>query len=405
MLGIGSSISSASYKPFSSTKSLTLDGSNDYIDCGSIALGTDDFSISLWVKTDDFYNKFFISEYVDDDNRWYLRGGTGTPPKLQFYQVIGGVATSLYLGSSISLDDHQNAWTHIVLTSDRDGKVIGYVNGVADSADKNGNATNLTTTANTVIGKYAGSTYSDYQIDEVAIWNSALSADAVTALYNNGSPTELTSAKGNYTAQANLKAWWRMGDGSFDDLDQAGNSGALAAGFITDQHNPGFGPDLFESGEGTFDNSDTGSWTVSGTNTIANTNNQLDITYVDNEAGAELKFADAKDLSSDLTVGKTYIVQFDAKYTGGSGNTYMQVGSGGSGSITSKSTDLTTEMKTYKLYFNCTHATEAFIKPRDMDTGTVVTIDNISIREVNGYPGLLRGQVTSFSDEFSNEFN
>jgi hypothetical protein len=51
-------------------------------------------------------------------------------------------------------------------------------------------------------------------IDELALFNSVLSADEITQLYNDGNPFDLNSDVGNYTSSANLKAWWRMGDGT-----------------------------------------------------------------------------------------------------------------------------------------------------------------------------------------------
>ena len=51
MLGIGNIVSSSSYRPFSSTKSLELDGSNDYLNIGdNLDFGTGDFSISMFIK-------------------------------------------------------------------------------------------------------------------------------------------------------------------------------------------------------------------------------------------------------------------------------------------------------------------------------------------------------------------
>ena len=49
-------------------------------------------------------------------------------------------------------------------------------------------------------------------MDEVAIWNTALDADAVEAIYNNGEPVDLSDS-GNYDNSGDLVHWWRMGDG------------------------------------------------------------------------------------------------------------------------------------------------------------------------------------------------
>lgn len=421
MLSLANNVSGASYTPFSSTRSLTLDGDNDYINTGRTFATTfaGAFTISLWIKPND--GNPSSDEYLfgsqNSSGQDLIWGRLEDDGKLLFYFKSNNSDTISVITDAAVFSDGTGVWKHVVFTAalsgsdnttfalyvDSSAVAVTQTNLIAETDhDDFDTDTHFWVGDRNLNGSQSGSFAGG--IDEFAIWSSALSANAVTALYNNGNPTELTTVKGNYTAQGDLVAWWRMGDGSFDDLDQSGNSGTLAAGFITDQHNHGFGSDLFDSGVGTFD-SGTGSWAVYGTNSVANVSNQLVITYVDNEQGASLEFANAKDLSSNLTVNKTYIVQLDAKSNGGSSSKYIQVYSGSSDWGTSKSDNLTTTMATYRLYFHCGHATNAYIRPRTMDAGSTVTIDNISIREVNGYPGLIRGQVTSFSNDFSNEFN
>ena len=58
MLGLGTSILSPYVEgaiPYSNTKSLSLDGTNDYVDTNytSNTLFRDSFSFSVWVKPDD----------------------------------------------------------------------------------------------------------------------------------------------------------------------------------------------------------------------------------------------------------------------------------------------------------------------------------------------------------------
>jgi len=255
MLGLASTVSSGSL--LESLYSITLDGTDDYIDLGTgISLGTADFTISLWVKTADFHNKYFISEFVDSDNRWFFEANSDDPPELSFVQVIGGTAHTTYNDTSgnINLDSHQNVWTHIAISADRDGNVKGYVNGVAGSAIT-GQATNLTTTANTFIGRYS-STYSAIQVDEVSIWNAALDEASVQAIYNKGGQYDLTS--GLSIGTESLVAYYRMGNGTFDDKIN---------GVIHDQHASGFGSEMVTNGHF---NTNTAGWTnnLSGDSTI-----------------------------------------------------------------------------------------------------------------------------------------
>lgn len=49
-------------------------------------------------------------------------------------------------------------------------------------------------------------------LDEFGLWNTALSSDAITTLYNSGFPINLTVNTGNYMAGDNLGLWWRCGE-------------------------------------------------------------------------------------------------------------------------------------------------------------------------------------------------
>lgn len=79
-----------------------------------------------------------------------------------------------------------------------------------------------------VMTNTAGSYASEGLVDEFAIWDSALSSSDITAIYNSGVPTDLTS----YSPAG----WWRMGDGgtwngsnwSIPDASANSNTGTTA---------------------------------------------------------------------------------------------------------------------------------------------------------------------------------
>ena len=71
----------------------------------------------------------------------------------------------------------------------------------------------------------------DDGIDDIAIWNEALTANEITALYNSGIPLTVTSNSGNYTSSANLKAYWRHNENTGSvtyDLSGNGYNGAIS---------------------------------------------------------------------------------------------------------------------------------------------------------------------------------
>ena len=57
-----------------------------------------------------------------------------------------------------------------------------------------------------------GENFFEGNIDEGSVWNKALTAAELLAIYNSGIPIELTSNSGDYVSSSNLQGWWRMGD-------------------------------------------------------------------------------------------------------------------------------------------------------------------------------------------------
>ena len=51
-------------------------------------------------------------------------------------------------------------------------------------------------------------------MDDLACFNAKLSDAAVTAMYNSGAPTDLTSNSGDYTSSSNLIGYWKFDEGS-----------------------------------------------------------------------------------------------------------------------------------------------------------------------------------------------
>ena len=102
-----------------------------------------------------------------------------------------------------------------------------YINGSLNTS--NIDVPQLTSVSNPVIGSFNGaSLFLNGYVDEVAIFNSALSASDVSDIYNSGVPADLTSL-----SPVN---WWRMGDNdggtgtTITDQGSGGNNGTLTNG-------------------------------------------------------------------------------------------------------------------------------------------------------------------------------
>ncbi len=119
-------------------------------------------------------------------------------------------------------------------------------------------------------------------------------------------------------------------------------------------------------------------WTKYGNNTVENDSNTLKITYVDNSLGALEPFTDAKDLTSDLTVGTWYQVSYDAKVNAGS-NVRPAVGDGVGVTYLGKevtSTDFVTNIIT----FRGAHATNGGLWTANMGAGEIIWLDNWTLK-------------------------
>mgnify|MGYP003133963059 FL=1 len=207
---------------FSNTYSIDFDGVNDYVDLGdedifSFGNGSTDspFSGSMWVYRDNASNHSFLSKMATSNREWnfYVYSNKLT-------LALFDESANAYIGRRYNSALVSGAWSHIAFTYNGNGTTGGiklYLNGSqVDNANlSSGSYTameNLTESAK--IGHDpVNSLYIDGNVDEVGIWDVELDSDAVSALYNSGSPISLSSDSGDYDNSSSLIGWWRMGDG------------------------------------------------------------------------------------------------------------------------------------------------------------------------------------------------
>jgi hypothetical protein len=217
-----------------SQRSFNFDGINDYIDCGndsSLYPGTGDMSYSLWIKPDSITGSNMVilgpptmstsSLGVD------IRRNTNTIKVFMGVGVAGqwgvntgggtggaGLVTSAVLAVGV--------WCHIVLTLDRDGNGVIYINGVANvTAAMNPNDYSGTDITSSAVLQIGGAADGDFEgnIDDLGMWNTVLDANTVASIYNSGEPNDLRLTA-SYTAgsgvdkSGDLQGYWRMGEGA-----------------------------------------------------------------------------------------------------------------------------------------------------------------------------------------------
>ena len=142
-------------------------------------------------------------------------------------------ANSLGLSMGMTSDRWQTgasvtpgSWQHVVAIYDN-GAMRFYYNG-------NEYTTNLTEGNHSSSGKFtiganqAHSNHNHYkgQIDEVAVWNEALTSAEITALYNSGAGLDASSNSGNYTSSSNLVGYFKMDEGSGTQITDSSGSGS-----------------------------------------------------------------------------------------------------------------------------------------------------------------------------------
>ena len=225
--GILASSASAVAPSFSNTKSLVFDGVDDYVDCGTnLALLGSACTFSAWVKMTDATSFRILHKGIAASREYAF--GMGTSDTL-FFVLYNGSTKYIAQVSTSTMTSYQGSWIHICATYDGSTNASGiklYVNGsvFGSSALSAGSYTAPSANANgdVYIGRY-NIEYANGHIDEVAVFNSELSASNVTSIYNSGSPADLTSFS--------PISWWRNGDGdtypTLNDNGSGSNNGTM----------------------------------------------------------------------------------------------------------------------------------------------------------------------------------
>ena len=126
-------------------------------------------------------------------------------------------SSSQKVGKDTSVDINDGLWHHLVITHVASGDSKIYLDSVLQATNSGGSDVALT--CDVMVGAYArySGAYGEWggPVGELAVWNGAvLDADAVTTIYNDGIPMDLTADTGNYSSSSDLVAWWRMGNGN-----------------------------------------------------------------------------------------------------------------------------------------------------------------------------------------------
>lgn len=199
--------------PFiANTYSMQFDAVDDYINLGSsfYQVGSGNVSLSIWIKPE---------SQSGNNDIFAIGSNTGSRIRLQrrgnnfgaYINNSSGAGSALTGSSTIT----NGVWYNLMLIKSGTTFTL-YVNGTSETS---GTYTGTFDEQEGIIGAYFGgsSGFIKGKLDEAALWNTALSADAVTEIYNatnnnSGKALDLSTDSGNYSSSSNLQYWNRMGD-------------------------------------------------------------------------------------------------------------------------------------------------------------------------------------------------
>lgn len=190
---------------FNNNYSVDLDGTNDIVTCGNIASinSASNVSISCWVKADTFPNATFNSLWGGGNTggnatgRFWLTANSGR------FNIYNGVSPNFSFSTTVST----GTWYNVVAVVSGSSNFTLYVNGSQVGSTVT-TFTSLTSVSGNNFQIGGNPTYSPYfwdgLIDEFAVFPSALTLSDVSAIYNSGTPDDLST----YSPTV----WLRMGD-------------------------------------------------------------------------------------------------------------------------------------------------------------------------------------------------
>lgn len=160
---------------------LSLDGTDDYVSCGTGIGPTGDVTVSFWFKSTDGTNdQGILGNWNGSGFMFYNETNNSN---VRFYCDASGGSMAWNGGPAVILDGN---WHHIVgVKNNPDGKI--YCDGILRSTNVGGFAGSTGAGSTFYIGKYSGSSnYLAASIDDVRVYDNALSLAEIKRIYETG---------------------------------------------------------------------------------------------------------------------------------------------------------------------------------------------------------------------------
>jgi hypothetical protein len=154
-------------------------------------LGSITGTLSFWFKRDIGGTSQFLA-----DARGVSATGTGYVLFLNSNLSATVSSGTIYVnGVAGNVAMALNEWHHLVVT----GITLDITEDISIASKNNGSQN-----------------FFNGQLSQVGLWNSTLTADEVSSLYNHGLPIDLSTDQAAYESSSNLVGYWRMGSGTLD---------------------------------------------------------------------------------------------------------------------------------------------------------------------------------------------
>ena len=331
-------------------RALVFDGVSDYLDCGKADLDTSDFTVSIWINFNNIggYERIVGNRLSSGASQGFeirTAGGSNGYEAVLDYGSAHFSASATYTST--------NEWHHVCVTADRDGNMVLYINGLAESTVdiSSGSSGSLNHSENLILGARPNFTsfFNGKMCDFKLFKGIAFSESQVQELYKK--PESNPSNTTEY-----LERWYPMIEGGKPESPQS---------IVYDHSEKGLGSEKISANT-------TSEWGQYGSGgSESDIDNGVSLT-----AGSDTR--NSYRTVSGLTDGKLYKLNVDAYYSGSSDTVKIEI-IPGSGSLYTP--NLTTTSTNYSIYF-VKNSETMYILGNGFDNGNVLYIQNLSIKEI-----------------------
>ena len=208
--------------------SLNFDGTDDFVtgtnsDDFDI---TDELTVSAWIKADVLKNATILNRMPDSGSNGYRLSVRSNG---EIWALAGSGESNAK--ASTAANYYSAGTNYFVSGVYKDGQFVKlYINGnLIESVTTD---IEFSTDLGLEVARWVNSSddeYFDGNIDEIGVWNKALTQEELLQLYSGGGSTDLRSNNGNYSSSSNLKGYWRFSESTGFTLYDVSTKGQHAS--------------------------------------------------------------------------------------------------------------------------------------------------------------------------------